>query len=61
MDAVPVTVIVVTMPLTFSIADGIAFGFISYAAVRIFSGRFNEISPAVWLLAALFVAKFAFA
>ncbi|QDP01198.1 NCS2 family permease [Thalassotalea sp. PS06] len=61
MDAVPVTVIVVTMPLTFSIADGIAFGFISYAAVRIFSGRFNEISPAVWLLSALFVAKFAFA
>ncbi|TKB45835.1 NCS2 family permease [Thalassotalea mangrovi] len=61
MDAVPVTVIVVTMPLTFSIADGIAFGFISYAAVRIFSGRFNEISPAVWFLSALFVAKFAFA
>ncbi|TLU66339.1 NCS2 family permease [Thalassotalea litorea] len=61
MDAVPVTVIVVTMPLTFSIADGIAFGFISYAGVRIFSGRLNEISPAVWLLSALFIAKFAFA
>lgn len=60
MDAVPVVVILVTMPLTFSIADGIAFGFISYAAVRIFSGRFSEISPSVWFLAALFVAKFTF-
>lgn len=60
MDAVPVVVILVTMPLTFSIADGIAFGFISYAAVRIFSGRFSEISPSVLFLAALFVAKFAF-
>ncbi|NMP15507.1 NCS2 family permease [Thalassotalea sp. Y01] len=60
MDAVPVVVILVTMPLTFSIADGIAFGFISYAAVRIFSGRFGEISPSVWFLAALFVAKFMF-
>ncbi|MEW6999481.1 NCS2 family permease [Colwelliaceae bacterium BS250] len=60
MDSVPVVVILVTMPLTFSIADGIAFGFISYAAVRIFSGRFSEISPSVLFLAALFIAKFAF-
>ncbi|TRX56965.1 NCS2 family permease [Thalassomonas sp. M1454] len=60
MDAVPVVVILVTMPLTFSIADGIALGFISYAAVRIFSGRFSEISPSVLFLAALFTAKFAF-
>ncbi|WNC74116.1 NCS2 family permease [Thalassotalea psychrophila] len=60
LDAVPVVVILVTMPLTFSIADGIAFGFISYTAVRIFSGRFADISPSVWFLAALFVSKFAF-
>ncbi len=60
MDAVPVTVILVSMPLTFSIADGIAFGFISYAAVRIFSGRFAEINPSIWFLSILFCAKFAF-
>lgn len=60
MEAVPVTVILVTMPLTFSIADGIAFGFISYAAVRVFSGKFSDISPSVAFLAALFVAKFIF-
>lgn len=60
MDAVPVAVILVTMPLTFSIADGIAFGFISYAAVRMFSGRFADVGPSVWLLAVLFICKFAF-
>lgn len=60
LEAVPVVVILVTMPLTFSIADGIAFGFISYAAVRIFSGRFADISPSVWFLAALFIGKFVF-
>jgi len=60
LDAVPVTVICITMPLTFSIAHGIAFGFISYAAVRIFSGRFKELNPSVLVLALLFLAKFAF-
>ena len=59
-EAVPVTVTLVTMPLTFSIAQGIAFGFISYAAVRIFSGRFNELNLSVTFLALLFIAKFAF-
>ena len=60
MEAVPVTVILVTMPLTFSIADGIAFGFISYAAVRVFSGKFSEITPSVAFLALLFIGKFIF-
>ena len=59
-EAVPVTVTLVTMPLTFSIAQGIAFGFISYAAVRIFSGRFKEVNPSVLFLALLFICKFAF-
>jgi AGZA family xanthine/uracil permease-like MFS transporter len=57
-EAVPVTVICVTMPLTFSIAHGIAFGFISYAAVRIFSGRYKELNLSVLLLAILFIVKF---
>ena len=60
MEAVPVTVILVTMPLTFSIADGIAFGFISFVAVRLFSGKFSEISPSVAFLATLFICKFIF-
>jgi AGZA family xanthine/uracil permease-like MFS transporter len=47
------------MPLTFSIANGIALGFISYAAVKLLSGRFAEASPSMIVLAVLFVAKYA--
>ena len=60
LDAVPVAVICITMPLTFSIANGIAFGFISYVAVRLLSGDFKNINTSVLVLSALFVAKFAF-
>jgi AGZA family xanthine/uracil permease-like MFS transporter len=47
------------MPLTFSIAHGIAFGFIAYAAVKILAGRVGEVKPALMILAVLFVVKFA--
>lgn len=60
LDAVPVAVICITMPLTFSIANGIAFGFISYVAVRLFSGKVKTLNLSVVLLALLFIGKFAF-
>jgi AGZA family xanthine/uracil permease-like MFS transporter len=47
------------MPLTFSIANGIAFGFITYAAVKLVAGRWREISPSLLILAAIFVVKYA--
>lgn len=55
----PAVVTAITMPLTFSIAHGIAFGFITYAAIKLISGRFKEIHWIVAVLAALFVLKFA--
>ena len=55
----PGVVTAVSMPLTFSIAHGIAFGFISYAAIKIAAGRFQEVSPVVAVLAILFIVKFA--
>ncbi|WP_286261837.1 NCS2 family permease [Thalassotalea atypica] len=58
LDAVPAALICIIMPLTFSIAHGIAFGFISYAAVRIFSGKINQLSISVAIIALLFVVKF---
>ena len=58
LDAVPAALICIIMPLTFSIAHGIAFGFISYAAVRIFSGKINQLSISVAIIAFLFVVKF---
>ncbi|WP_298440544.1 NCS2 family permease [uncultured Ferrimonas sp.] len=59
-EAAPVVVTTILMPLTFSIAHGIAIGFITYAAIKLFSGKVKEISPAVAVLALLFMAKFAF-
>jgi AGZA family xanthine/uracil permease-like MFS transporter len=56
----PAVVTAITMPLTYSIADGIAFGFITYAAIKVLAGRFNKLHPAVAVLGVLFVIKFAF-
>jgi AGZA family xanthine/uracil permease-like MFS transporter len=55
----PGVVTAVTMPLTFSIAHGIAFGFITYAAIKLIAGRWREIHPAVAVLALAFILKFA--
>ena len=55
----PAVVLAMTMPFTFSIVHGLAFGFIAYAAIKLLSGRFSQAEPAVLVLAALFVAKFA--
>ena len=54
----PAVVLAVTIPLSFSIADGIAAGFITYAAIKLLSGRAHEAQPAVLILAAVFVARF---
>ncbi|OYD21333.1 NCS2 family permease [Oceanimonas baumannii] len=58
-EAVPAVVVLVMMPFTFSIAHGIAFGFISFVGVKVLSGRASEVSPVVWALAVLFALKFA--
>lgn len=47
----PAVLAAVVMPFTFSIAHGIAFGFITYAAAKVLSGRFSGASPAVYVLA----------
>lgn len=59
-DAIPVSVVLLMTPLTFSIAHGIALGFISYTAVKLACNKANEISISVWVLTLLFILKFAF-
>jgi len=56
----PAVVTALAMPLTFSIANGIAFGFIAYAAVKLLSGRFAEVGQSMLGLAILFIVKYAF-
>jgi adenine/guanine/hypoxanthine permease len=55
----PAVVTALVMPLTFSIANGIAFGFITYGAVKLLSGRWRELTPSLLVLAAIFVVKYA--
>ena len=58
-EAAPAVVTAITMPFTFSIAHGIAFGFITYAAVKLLAGRAKELPPMVAVIALVFVLKFA--
>ncbi|ACA87864.1 NCS2 family permease [Shewanella woodyi] len=57
-EAAPVVVVCILMPLTFSIATGIALGFISYAVIKLMSGRYKDLSVGVVILAVLFIGKF---
>jgi adenine/guanine/hypoxanthine permease len=57
-EAAPAVITALAMPFTFSIADGIAFGFISYAGIKVAAGRYADIHPAVAILAVLFVIKY---
>ncbi len=56
----PAVCTTVMMAFTFSIANGIAFGFITYTVLKVGGGKSNEISGGVWALTALFIAKFIF-
>ncbi len=58
--AAPVVVAALAMPLTFSIANGIAFGFIAWTAIKLLAGQWRQLSPAMWVLSALFVVKLAY-
>jgi adenine/guanine/hypoxanthine permease len=58
-EFVPAVVTALAMPLTYSIAHGIAFGFVSYAAIKVLSGRLRDLNSALIILAVLFVIKFA--
>lgn len=59
-ESTPAAITVITMPFTYSIATGLAFGFISYALLKLFAGRAREVHPAMWVVAALFIARYVF-
>jgi adenine/guanine/hypoxanthine permease len=59
-ESVPAFLIIVGIPFSYSIADGLALGFISYAVVKGFSGRAREISWLTYLLAIVLVGYFVF-
>jgi AGZA family xanthine/uracil permease-like MFS transporter len=56
-ESVPAAITALMMPFTYSIAEGIAFGFISYAVLKLLTGRAREVKPVIWVIAALFAFK----
>src|SRR5690606_32094110 len=59
-EATPAALTTLVMPFTYSIANGLAFGFISYVVLKTCTGHLRAIHPATWLVAALFVIRYAF-
>jgi len=57
-EAIPAFLVLVTIPLTYSIADGIGVGFITYTLIKLFSGQYKDIHPLMYVLAIIFVAYF---
>mgnify|MGYP001479417747 CR=1 FL=1 len=57
-EAAPAVVAMITMPLTYSISNGIALAFVTYALVKILTGKFGTTSPAIWVIAVLSLLSF---
>ena len=57
-ESAPAIVAMITMPLTYSISNGIALAFVAYALIKIFTGKFATTSPAIWIIAILSVLSF---
>ena len=54
-EAIPAFLVIVLIPLTFSIIDGIAFGFISYPLIKIFANKRKEISKTMYIISLIFI------
>jgi AGZA family xanthine/uracil permease-like MFS transporter len=59
-ECIPAAITALLIPFTYSIAHGIAFGFITYAALKLLTGRFREVKPIVWVIALVFGFKYAY-
>jgi AGZA family xanthine/uracil permease-like MFS transporter len=59
-ESIPAAITALLIPFTFSIAHGIAFGFITYAALKLLTGRFRDVKPIVWVIALTFGFKYAY-
>ncbi|KAA1180137.1 NCS2 family permease [Rhizobium tropici] len=59
-EAAPAALTALAMPFTYSIANGLAFGFISYVVLKVCTGRWKTLHLATQIVAALFIVRFAF-
>lgn len=59
-NALPAFCTVVFMPFTYSIANGIAFGLITYCLIKLFMGKIKDVNPLATIVALVFIARYAF-
>ena len=59
-EGVPAFLTVILMPLTFSIANGVSFGVIAYCAIKLLSGEGKKVSPILYVVALLLIARYVF-
>jgi adenine/guanine/hypoxanthine permease len=57
-EGLPAFLTIIMMPLTFSIANGFAFGFVSYTFLKTLGGRAKEVSSFMWLITLAFLINF---
>ena len=58
-EAIPAFLTIIMMPLTYSIADGIVFGMVSFTALKLLTGKMKDVSLIMIVLSVLFIIKFA--
>ena len=59
-EALPAFICIITMPLTYSISNGILIGMITYVLMNVICGNFKKITPVMYILTVLFILKFTF-
>lgn len=57
-EALPAFITILGMVLTYSIAEGIALGLISYTFIKVFTGQYRKVSIALYILTALFMLRY---
>jgi len=57
-ESIPAFFTIIMMPLSYSIAEGIVFGMLSYVALKVLTGKYRQVSPVMYVLAVLFVLSF---
>ncbi len=58
-EGLPAFLTIIMMPLTSSIANGFAFGFVSYVLLKALTGRARQVNPVMWIVAAAFLVNLA--
>ncbi len=59
-ESVPAAITALVIPFTYSIAHGIAFGFITYAGLKLLTGQARQVKPVVWIIAVVFLIKYTY-